>query len=63
MSVQPILYGMTMFLALASLLRWKYLRQSGHNRLRRGLQMYAVRVLSDLSAEVAGALSATIETA
>ena len=57
MPAQPILYAVMMFLALASLLRWKYRREFPYYRLRRGLQTYAVRMLSDLSAEVAGTLS------
>ena len=58
MPAQPIVFAVTMFLALTSLLRWKSLRQSPYYRLRRGLQMYRVRVLSELSGNVAGTLSA-----
>lgn len=57
MPAQPIVYAVTMFLALTSLLRWKCLRQSPYHRLRRGLQMYRVRVLSELSANVTGTFS------
>lgn len=56
MSAQPILYAVTMFFALASLLRWKYRREFPYYRLRRGLQTYAVRVLSELTG--AGGFSA-----
>jgi hypothetical protein len=62
MPAQPILYAATMFLALASLLRWKYRREFPYYRLRRGLQTYAVRVLSELTA--GGSLSgASLKTA
>lgn len=53
MPAQLTLYATTMFLALGSLLRWKYRRDFPYDRLRRGLQTYAVRVLR---AEVAGML-------
>jgi hypothetical protein len=35
-----MLYAVALFLALACLLRWQYLRQKGPHRVRRGLKQY-----------------------
>lgn len=41
MTIQPIIYAMSLFLALASLLRWTYLREDKTpNRVRRSMRAY-----------------------
>ena len=40
MTIQPILYAISLFLALAVLLRWKYLRDDTPHRVRRSLRAY-----------------------
>ena len=39
-TIQPILYALSLFLALASLLRWKYVRQDTPHRVSRSLRAY-----------------------
>ena len=39
-TIQPILYAISLFLALAALLRWKYLREDTPHRVHRSLQAY-----------------------
>ncbi len=40
-TIQPIIYATSLFLALTSLLRWKYLRQdTTPHRVRRSLRAY-----------------------
>ena len=39
-TIQPILFAISLFLALASLLRWKYLRQDTGHRVSRSLRSY-----------------------
>jgi hypothetical protein len=40
-TIQPVLYALSLFLALASLLRWKYLREdTTPQRVRRSLRTY-----------------------
>lgn len=39
-TIQPILYATSLFLALAALLRWKYLREETTQRVRRSLRAY-----------------------
>lgn len=41
MTIQPIIYAISLFLALASLLRWKYLREDKTpHRVRRSMRAY-----------------------
>ena len=41
MTIQPLLFALSLFLALASLLRWQHLRQDATpNRVRRSLRAY-----------------------
>ena len=44
------LFAATLFLALASLLRWSYLRQSAARRLKRSLRVYMMNRPADLTA-------------
>jgi len=40
-TIQPLIYATSLFLALASLLRWKFLRQdTTPHRVRRSLRAY-----------------------
>jgi hypothetical protein len=39
-TMQPITYALSLFLALASLLRWKYRRQDTPHRVGRSLRTY-----------------------
>ncbi|HLK48629.1 MAG TPA: hypothetical protein VKT49_10875 [Bryobacteraceae bacterium] len=47
-TMQPILYAISLFLALASLLRWKYLRQDTPHRVGRSLRGYLTLSLPGL---------------
>ena len=41
MTIQPIMYAISLFLALASLLRWKYLREDKTpSRVRRSMRAF-----------------------
>jgi hypothetical protein len=41
MTIQPIIYALSLFLALASLLRWTYLREDKTpHRVRRSMRTY-----------------------
>ena len=42
-------YAATLFLALASLLRWTYLRQSAARRLERSLRVYLMHSPADVA--------------
>lgn len=42
-------YAATLFLALASLLRWTYLRQSAARRLERSLRVYLLHRPADMT--------------
>lgn len=39
-TIQPILYATSLFLALAALLRWKYMREDTPHRVHRSLRTY-----------------------
>ena len=39
-TLQPFLYAISLFLALASLLRWKYVREDAPHRVGRSLRTY-----------------------
>jgi len=56
--MQTLLYAATLFLALASLLKWKYRREVKAVRMQRSLRIYTARALAELSSEMAGGLSA-----
>ena len=46
-TIQPVLYALSLFLALASLLRWKYLRaDTTPQRVRRSLRTYCTLTAS-----------------
>ncbi len=46
--IEP-LYAATLFLALASLLRWTHLRQSATRRLKRSLRVYMMSRPSEVT--------------
>jgi len=46
--IEP-LYAATLFLALASLLRWTHVRQSAARRLKRSLRVYLMNRPSDVT--------------
>ena len=55
--IQSLLYAAALFLALTSLLKWKYRREIKTVRMQRSLRLYSLRVLTELSGGIANGLS------
>ena len=45
--IQTVLYAATLFLALSSLLKWKFRREAKAIRMGRSLRVYQTRLLAD----------------
>ena len=58
--IQTVLYAATLFLALSSLHKWKFRRESKATRMGRSLRLYQMRLLTELTGEMADGLSGHI---